>query len=124
MFQNSRQIVRAGAFALSVVALFAAGNANAGRMFDLVPKPAQADAASISRGTSAPRASVQQWHHQQFALRSATAGEVKLSAVSRDARCDVRDTCSAGPVGAVESMQPAMRCRTRQRGHGHSLRRR
>lgn len=109
MFQNSRQIVRAGAFALSVFALFAAGNANAGRMFDLVPKPVRADSASVARGTSSPRASVQQWHHQQFALGSTAAGEVKLSAMSRDARCDVRDTCSAGQVGAIESTQPAIR---------------
>ncbi len=108
MFQNSRQIVRAGAFALSVVASLVAGNANAGRMFDFVPKPAKTDAVSISRGTGAPRSYVHVWQDRQPAPAAATSGKVKLSAVSRDARCDVRDTCSAGPVGAVESVQPAI----------------
>lgn len=100
--------------ALGTVALAAAfatltlsGPAHAGRMLDLV-KPAVADAASISRGNSSPRAHVSTWHAEAVAL--SRTGVVKSGQfVQREARCDVRDVCSSGTVGAIASQpQPSV----------------
>ncbi|MBX9961552.1 MAG: hypothetical protein K2Y35_00750 [Burkholderiales bacterium] len=100
--------------ALSTVALAAAfatltlsAPAHAGRMFDLV-KPAAADAASISRGNSSPRAHVSTWHAE--AVAQSRTGIVKSGQFAqREARCDVRDVCSSGAVGAIATQpQPSV----------------
>lgn len=98
----TKQITTFGTVAL--VAAFAtltlSAPAHAGRMFDLVAKPAQADAASIARGNSSPRAIVPTWQAQ--AVAQSRTGVVKSGEfVQRDARCDVRDVCSSGAVGAL-----------------------
>lgn len=114
MLQISRQFRpamfgrHASAFALAVIALSATGHASAGRTFDIVPKPVTADAASIARGAGSPRDNSNQWLNRQVAREAASTRQAKL-AVARDPRCDVRDTCSAGPVGAVAPVQPAIR---------------
>jgi hypothetical protein len=81
--------------------------AHAGRMLDLV-KPAASDAASVSRGNSSPRAHVATWHAEAVAL--SRTGAVKSGQfVQREARCDVRDVCSSGTVGAVATQpQPSV----------------
>lgn len=122
--------------------------AHAGRMLDLVAKPAQSDPVSVARGNSSPRAIVPSWHTEAItnqtlfapersgrlfglvvmpaqahaasisrgndspfatdstsstgAVAQSRTGVVKSGEfVQRDARCEVRDVCSSGAVGAV-----------------------
>jgi hypothetical protein len=106
----TKQITTFGTVAL--VAAFAtltlSAPAHAGRMFDLVAKPVTADAASIARGNSSPRAVVPTWQAQ--AIAQSRTGVVKSGEFAqRDARCEVRDVCSSGAIGAVStSQQPSV----------------
>ncbi len=102
----NQQIITFGTVALAAAfaTLTLSTPAHAGRMLDLVAKPAKVDSVSIARGNSSPRAIVPTWHAQ--AIAQSRTGVVKSGDVTqRDVRCDVRDVCSSGAVGAVAAPQ-------------------
>lgn len=105
----TQQFPALGAVALvaAVATLTLSGPAHAGRMLDLA-KPATADAASLSRGDSSPSALVSTWHAE--AVAQSRTGIVKSGQFAqREARCDVRDVCSSGAVGAIATQpQPSV----------------
>lgn len=153
----TQQYVSFGTVALAAAfaTLTLSAPAHAGRMLDLVAKPAQADGASVSRGNSSPRALVSTWQvevmannaafdpasrgRRFFEIKPAQADAASISRgngsagdristaltpvvaqsrtgvvksgeyLQRDARCEVRDVCSSGTVGAsATGSQPSV----------------
>jgi hypothetical protein len=84
------------------------GPVNGGRLFSLEAQPVRADAASISRGHS-PARDLDATSYDEVVARSRTGVVKSGQFAQREARCDVRDVCSSGAVGALATQsQPSV----------------